>query len=343
MSSDIFRAAERGDHRNVLRFIQMDRKSVNAQTKSTKMTPLLWATRKEHHKVEKLLLKHGASLELADAGGNTPLHYACSNRNAVSVKTLLDAGADVNAKNNKDQCPFQLASMKFFQGYILDFYDKKIAELAGLIEKGKRQTANIDIEIGNTRDASRHIYAHSQRIRKLQDNWVAGSEREEKATASLEEYTAQVAQAHDSLRQRTTRALTDINEADAAKGVAADILDSERLLKKKVDENIAKMERSLAQLEEEIATLSKGLTAKSGILKPLQRHMADPKIALTCYRGLIELLGADDEEEAHASLRTECKGDTELFKRIPEELHPGNAKLKRMGDKIFEHLENSYR
>ena len=141
--------------------IHPDGPKVCQRRQNTKMTPLLWAARKEHHKVEKLLLKHGANLELADAGAGPPLHYACSI--ISSVKTLLDAGADVNAKNKGPMLP-SAASMKFFQGYIR-FLRSKDCRAHRVNQKGETADGKYRHRNRRKRDISRQVYAHSQRIR----------------------------------------------------------------------------------------------------------------------------------------------------------------------------------
>jgi len=72
-------------------------------------TPLLYATRGGHLEIARLLIDNGASLELADGDGVTPLLNAIVNASIIRVngtgtsehlkiaQLLLDAGADVNA------------------------------------------------------------------------------------------------------------------------------------------------------------------------------------------------------------------------------------------------------
>ena len=72
-------------------------------------TPLLYATREGHLEVARLLVERGASLELADGNGMTPLINAIVNASIFRVnrtgesdhlrvaQLLLDAGANVNA------------------------------------------------------------------------------------------------------------------------------------------------------------------------------------------------------------------------------------------------------
>jgi ankyrin repeat protein len=84
-------------------------------------TPLLYATREGHLEVARLLLDHGASLELADDNGVTPLISAIVNASIIRVnrtgtsdhlkiaQLLLDAGADVNAADWYGETPLWAA------------------------------------------------------------------------------------------------------------------------------------------------------------------------------------------------------------------------------------------
>ncbi|MBN1237585.1 MAG: ankyrin repeat domain-containing protein [Gammaproteobacteria bacterium] len=84
-------------------------------------TPLLYATRHGHLEITRLLLSHGAELELAEGNGITPLINAIVNASSVRLsptgKTdhlaiahlLLDAGADPNAMDWYGQTPLWAA------------------------------------------------------------------------------------------------------------------------------------------------------------------------------------------------------------------------------------------
>jgi ankyrin repeat protein len=48
----------------------------------------------------RLLIDYGADINTIDSDGDTPLHRAASQGSLEIVKSLLDAGADVGAKNN---------------------------------------------------------------------------------------------------------------------------------------------------------------------------------------------------------------------------------------------------
>ena len=59
-----------------------------------------------------MLLKHGAKLDSTDNDGLTPLAIAAQNAKVNAARTLLDAGADVNAAVAKGgYTPLMLASM----------------------------------------------------------------------------------------------------------------------------------------------------------------------------------------------------------------------------------------
>ena len=84
-------------------------------------TPLLYATREGHFDVARLLVDRGATLELADGNGVTPLLSAIVNASIIRVnrtgtsdhlkiaQLLLDAGADANAADWYGETPLWAA------------------------------------------------------------------------------------------------------------------------------------------------------------------------------------------------------------------------------------------
>ena len=57
----------------------------------------------------KLLIEHGAAVNVYDAWGFSPLHYATEHEPALA-KLLLDQGADVNGENMRpDMTPLDIA------------------------------------------------------------------------------------------------------------------------------------------------------------------------------------------------------------------------------------------
>ncbi len=67
------------------------------------ITPMHRATKSP--KVLQAMIKRGAKVNVADTGGDTPLHWAVRDLNVESVKLLLEAGAKVTALDNKGRSP----------------------------------------------------------------------------------------------------------------------------------------------------------------------------------------------------------------------------------------------
>ncbi len=67
------------------------------------ITPMHRATKSPN--VLQAMIKRGAKVNVADTGGDTPLHWAVRDLNVESVKLLLEAGANVTAIDNKGRSP----------------------------------------------------------------------------------------------------------------------------------------------------------------------------------------------------------------------------------------------
>ena len=72
-------------------------------------TPLLAASRYEHHQMAKMLLNNGAEIDKAGNGGWTPLIHASFNGHLEVVKLLIEHQADVHLKNNLGKTALDLA------------------------------------------------------------------------------------------------------------------------------------------------------------------------------------------------------------------------------------------
>lgn len=91
-------------------------------------TGLLHASLQGRYDVAKLLIEHGADVNLAGNYGQTPLIYASEYRQPDIVKLLLENGADVNARDGKGETAFTLA----LDAYLMD-YDKKYFDIITLL------------------------------------------------------------------------------------------------------------------------------------------------------------------------------------------------------------------
>lgn len=83
---------------------------VNIRDNSS-FTPLYKAISSHNFNVSKLLLASGADIDIKTKGGWTALHSAVSAADRHIIRILIDKTTDINAKNNTGNTPLHLASM----------------------------------------------------------------------------------------------------------------------------------------------------------------------------------------------------------------------------------------
>eukprot|EP00295_Goniomonas_pacifica_P005612 CAMPEP_0175829722 /NCGR_PEP_ID=MMETSP0107_2-20121207/13509_1 /TAXON_ID=195067 ORGANISM="Goniomonas pacifica, Strain CCMP1869" /NCGR_SAMPLE_ID=MMETSP0107_2 /ASSEMBLY_ACC=CAM_ASM_000203 /LENGTH=210 /DNA_ID=CAMNT_0017142565 /DNA_START=59 /DNA_END=688 /DNA_ORIENTATION=+ len=79
------------------------------------ITPLNVASAQGHQEVVRTLLEAGMDVNSADRDGVTPLYVASENGHQEVVRTLLEAGADVNSANEDGFTPLYVASSQGHQ------------------------------------------------------------------------------------------------------------------------------------------------------------------------------------------------------------------------------------
>ena len=98
-SAELHAAASAGRADAVATWLSKSRSIGQVDEKDdTGMTALMWACEKGHDEVVDVLLRGGAGLEVRSDDGETALHFAMGNK-AIATR-LIQAGADVNAKDN---------------------------------------------------------------------------------------------------------------------------------------------------------------------------------------------------------------------------------------------------
>lgn len=75
---------------------------INARDSSGN-TPLAWASARGDHQSVSLLLKHGASLDIANDVHEKPIHLAAQTGNIDTIRILVQAGAEINSKVRQTQ------------------------------------------------------------------------------------------------------------------------------------------------------------------------------------------------------------------------------------------------
>jgi ankyrin repeat protein len=102
---------------------------VNAcSTNALRNTPLHAAAAGRAQAVAKLLLDAGADVNARQEGGWTPLHSVAQSGDIEFARFLVDAGADVNARADNQQRPLDLALTKGHQAMV-DFLESHGASL----------------------------------------------------------------------------------------------------------------------------------------------------------------------------------------------------------------------
>ena len=75
-----------------------------------------------------LLIEKGADLTATSTRSSTPLHIACSSDNLESVKSLIEAGANVHARDNQGFTPRGRAHVEMILDYIDSIADSGLKE-----------------------------------------------------------------------------------------------------------------------------------------------------------------------------------------------------------------------
>ena len=104
LGSALFRAAY-CNHVDVVRLLLEFRAEVDRREDAYGKTPLMAASEEGHEEVCRVLLDAGADVDASEEKGRCALYYACAHGHTSTAQLLLDHGADVSARNGRD--PFR--------------------------------------------------------------------------------------------------------------------------------------------------------------------------------------------------------------------------------------------
>lgn len=152
----LYQAIARGD-RDMVSLLLTGDQSVNVTRIPTRETLLSHAIRQKQDRLAALLIKNGADIHLLVPEGQPPLHFAIANRCHLTVKTLLDSGADPNS-------PFVLPVSNEFikiipQGAMRSVmrYDRNFTPLMLAVDSGCIPTTQYLLKAG----AKRNVWTRS--------------------------------------------------------------------------------------------------------------------------------------------------------------------------------------
>lgn len=117
---------------------------VNCAAPKTGYTPLMWA---KSAVATRMLIDAGADVHARDHRGHTPLMWVISKYNvpeqaAQIAKKLIDAGADINAKSDSGMCPLDWA--RHHRNRLRESGLQRIAEQLVLILESQQRTITSD-------------------------------------------------------------------------------------------------------------------------------------------------------------------------------------------------------
>jgi ankyrin repeat protein len=108
-ADQIHELAQKGDLEGVKTIVEQNPELVNVKDKDGR-TPLHWACRGVHLDVVKFLVDKGADVNAEEYGGNTALHHAAMNNAANAVALLIKKGADLENIEDYGRTPLILGA-----------------------------------------------------------------------------------------------------------------------------------------------------------------------------------------------------------------------------------------
>jgi len=96
--------------REIVRLLLAANALVNVKGQKSDRTPLFMAGEVNDIETSRLLLQHGAKLNITDQYGMTPLNVVCNRNNSAVARLFIEAGAKVNVPDRSDSYPLHYAA-----------------------------------------------------------------------------------------------------------------------------------------------------------------------------------------------------------------------------------------
>lgn len=136
-------------HIDIVKLLIEHGADVNVRS-SNGYTPLIAAASEDRSEIARYLIEHGAAVDCKDASGETPLSLACSLGHFKTTEVLLEYGANTNVTSNARRTPMAVAIDPNREDGVRGFERgaSDDASLHGLVVKGMYEAAKKLMESG---------------------------------------------------------------------------------------------------------------------------------------------------------------------------------------------------
>lgn len=273
-------AAESGDVELLALMLQADAARVCGSATdldATGQSALFWAAGEGHAECCRLLMAHGASLDLCDTQGDTVLHLACYGGHEECGSFLIEHTGTrlLNRLNLSGHSPLHVAVMNGHRLLVHTFVDHG-ADAALKASGGQSAlelaTASGDLDlIANFEPSSKRlldrVYVLEQREQALSHELAAATEKANRTATQLRDLFRDLAELE--AREKRTAELLVAAEA---------LLDRERLAaaerERTLADELAVAQSKIAELTKEVADAKVGLGV--GVVAPAVSTEAEP-------------------------------------------------------------------